>query len=410
METQKKFSTTVITIGLMVVSFVVGYTVGKGDTEVVIVNEKGEPTVAGEVTINRNEVKTYLGKDVNFDIFLSVWDMLQERYVDQPVAQTKLFYGALEGMVAALDDPYSVFLTPVISEEFTESLSGRFEGIGAEIGIKNNILTIISPLPGSPAERSGLKAKDQVVEIDGTSTEDMRLDEAVSLIRGEKGTSVVLTIAREGATELRDISIIRDTIQVQSVTWEMKENNIAYIKMTNFNTDTTGLFKQYEKEIIAENPHGIIFDLRGNSGGFLQTAIDVASGWVDHELVVTEKSPENGTKQYYSSGQPLFKGIPTVVLINGGSASASEIVAGALQDYAAATIIGEQSFGKGSVQVLEDLPDGSSVKFTIARWYTPLDRSIDKEGIEPDEIIELTEEDFNADLDPQLDKALEILQ
>jgi carboxyl-terminal processing protease len=405
----KKYTTSYFIVFIIAASFVGGFYLGKGEQEIIVVNKSGEPIVAGEVDIKRSEIKDYLEDDVDFDIFLSVWDMLRSRYVDQPVSETKLFYGALQGLVSALDDPYSVFLTPVISEEFTESLNGRFEGIGAEIAIKREVLTIVNPLPDSPAQRAGIKAKDLVLKIDGVTTEDMRLDEAVNRIRGEKGTIVTLNVFREGVEETFDVDVTRDTIQVKSVTWEMKDDNIAYIRMTNFNTDTAGLFKQFQKEIIAQDPSGIIFDLRNNSGGFLQTSIEVASAWIEDGVIVSEKSMD-GEKSYSNVGRAIFKGIPTVVLVNGGSASASEIVAGALQDYKFGYIIGSQSFGKGSVQVLEDLKDGSSLKFTIARWYTPNDRSIDEDGITPDEEVELTAEDFSEDKDPQMDRALEYLK
>jgi len=404
----KKYLTSYVVLVIIAGAFVSGFYIGKGEKEILVVNKKGEPIVLGEVVIRPDEVKTYLSEDVDFDIFMTVWNMLKTRYVDQPVSETKLFYGVMQGMVAGLDDPYSVFLEPKVSEEFTESLNGRFEGIGAEIAIKHEILTIVNPLPGSPAQSAGLKPKDKVLEIDGKSTEGMGLDEAVRRIRGEAGTEVVLKVYREHVEDYIDIPIVRDTIKVVSVTWEMKDDNIAYIYMRNFNTDTTSVFKDIQKEVIQQNPKGVIFDLRNNSGGFLQTSIDVASAWVDDKVVVSERS-NDGYKEYRSQGRSMFKDIPTVVLINGGSASASEIVAGALQDYEVAYLIGEQSFGKGSVQVLEELEDGSSVKFTIARWYTPNDRSIDEEGVMPDEEIELTEEDFGNDVDPQLNRALEYL-
>ncbi|MBU2575488.1 S41 family peptidase [Patescibacteria group bacterium] len=405
----KKYLPSYIIVFVIAVFFVGGFYIGKGEKEIVVVNRKGEPIESGEVKINESDIKTYLGQDVDFDLFLGVWDMLKTRYVDQPVSETKLLYGAMQGLVASLDDPYSVFLEPEISEEFNESLNGRFEGIGAEIAIKHEVLTIVAPLPGSPAEQSGLKPKDKVLEIDEVSTEGMGINEAVNRIRGEKGTQVVLKVYREGEEDFLDIKITRDTIKVASVTWEMKENNIAYIYLRNFNTDTTSIFKDIQKEVVAQNPKGIIFDLRSNSGGFLQTSIDVASAWIEDGIIVIERS-NNGYREYRSNGKTIFKDIPTVVLINGGSASAAEIVAGALQDHGAAYIIGEQSFGKGSVQVLEELKDGSSVKFTIARWHTPDDRSIDEEGVVPDEEIELTEEDFSEDKDPQMERALEYLK
>ncbi|MBI4122431.1 MAG: S41 family peptidase [Parcubacteria group bacterium] len=432
----KKSLSAYTAIVLIVAALVGGFYIGKGRERVLVVNERGEPVPSGTVTLDRASAAEYLGRDVNFDIFLSVWDMLRSRYIDQPISETKLFYGALEGMVAALEDPYSVFLTPKISEEFSDSLNGRFEGIGAEIGLKHEQVTVIAPLDGSPAERAGLLAKDSILKIDGTDTQGMDLNEAVNRIRGEKGTTVVLTVAREEVDEPIEVSIVRDTIRVKSVSWEMKDGGIAYIKMRNFNTDTTDLFRAIAREALAQNPKGIVFDLRNNSGGFLQTAVDVASAWIEDDAIVIERTtsaedagllpvvdsptgvgsepPESAgsaerlyERAYQSNGRALFAGIPTVLLVNGGSASASEIVAGALQDYGAARLIGEQTYGKGSVQILEELPDGSSVKFTVARWYTPKDRSIDEEGITPDEVIELSTEDFGEDKDPQLERALE---
>lgn len=406
----KKYFKINLVIIIVAATFVVGFFVGKGQDDILVVNAKGEPVKSGEVKIDRNKVQAYLGKDANFDLYLQVWKMLQERYVDQPVSATKLFYGSLQGMLAALDDPYSVFLTPQVSQEFSDQLNGKFEGIGAEIGIKNKVLTIIAPLAESPAEKAGLLAHDYILKIDGKSTEAMGLDEAVNNIRGEKGTKVVLNIKREGKDEPYDVTVVRDTIHVQSVTWKMKDNNIAYIQLTNFNQDTTDRFQDIEREVVAANPKAIIFDLRNNPGGFLQTAVDVASAWVDNKVVVVEKSKIDGEKKYFSQGRAVFSKIPTVVLTNGGSASSSEIVAGALQDYGLGYLIGEKTFGKGSVQVLEDLPDGSSVKFTVAKWYTPHDRSIDKDGIAPDVEVKLTPDDYSADRDPQLDKALEYLK
>ena len=406
----KKYLKLNIVLVIIAAAFVGGFFVGKGQDDILVVNAKGEPIKSGEVKIDRNKVQAFLGKDANFDLYLQVWKMLQERYVDQPLSATKMFYGSLQGLVASLEDPYSVFLTPQVSEEFSEQLNGRFEGIGAELGVKNKLLTVISPLANSPAEKAGLMAKDWIIAIDKESTEVMTLDTAVSKIRGEKGTNVVLSVKREGQDGPLDITIMRDTIHIESVVFKMKDNGIAYIQLTNFNQDTTTAFKNTEREVLAANPKGIIFDLRNNPGGFLQTAVDVASAWVDNKAVVVERSKVEGEKKYFSQGRPVFSKIPTVVLTNGGSASSSEIVAGALQDYGLAYVIGEKTFGKGSVQVLEELPDGSSVKFTIAKWYTPHDRSIDKEGIAPDEEVKLTPEDYSNSKDPQLDRAMEYLK
>ncbi|OJI06325.1 hypothetical protein BK004_04130 [bacterium CG10_46_32] len=404
----KKFQFVFVSVFIVAAAFVGGFYLGKGEKEVLVVNKKGEPIESGTVTIRPDQVKAYLGKDIDFDIFTTVWGMLKKQYVDQPVSETNLFYGALQGMVAALDDPYSVFLEPQVSEAFSDSLKGRFEGIGAEIAIKHDVLTVVSPLDGSPAKKAGLKPRDLIAKIDGESTKDLSVNEAVNRIRGEGGTTVMLTIAREGVDALFDVPIVRDTINVKSVSWEMKDNAIAYIQIRSFNEDTSTAFKAIQREVISKNPKGIIFDLRNNPGGFLQTSVDVSSAWIDKKVVVSERSVD-GSTTYTAQGTPLLTGIPTVILVNGGSASASEIVSGALQDYKIAYIIGEQTFGKGSVQVLEDLPDGSSVKFTVAKWFTPNDRSINEEGITPDEVIELTEENFNNDEDPQMDRALEYL-
>ncbi|OGY92489.1 MAG: hypothetical protein A3H70_04565 [Candidatus Komeilibacteria bacterium RIFCSPLOWO2_02_FULL_48_11] len=403
----KKYLSLYAVIIIVIAAFVGGFYVGKSRDDILVVDAKGEPIKSGEVKLDKSKVKSYLGRNVDFDLYLQVWQMLQERYVDQPVSATKLFYGSLEGLVAALDDPYSVFLTPQISQEFNEQLNGRFEGIGAEIGIKNKSLAIIAPLSDSPAEAAGLRSRDKILAIDKETTDGLSLDEAVSRIRGPKGTNVVLTIKRDEAAEPFEVTVTRDTIHVKSVSWKMEDGNIAYIELTNFNQDTTDLFKRIAREVVAANPQGLILDLRNNSGGFLQTAIDVASLWIDRKVVLNERSQVEGEKKYLSEGQPLFASIPTVVLVNGGTASSSEIVAGALQDYGLARLVGEKTFGKGSVQMLEDLSDGSSVKFTVAKWYTPHDRSIDHDGIMPDEEVKLTPEDYSNDKDPQLDRAME---
>ena len=403
----KKYLSLYAVIIIVIAAFVGGFYVGKSRDDILVVDAKGEPIKSGEVKLDKSKVKSYLGRNVDFDLYLQVWQMLQERYVDQPVSATKLFYGSLEGLVAALDDPYSVFLTPQISQEFNEQLNGRFEGIGAEIGIKNKSLAIIAPLSDSPAEAAGLRSRDKILAIDKETTDGLSLDEAVSRIRGPKGTNVVLTIKRDEAAEPFEVTVTRDTIHVKSVSWKMEDGNIAYIELTNFNQDTTDLFKRIAREVVAANPQGLILDLRNNSGGFLQTAIDVASLWIDRKVVLNERSQVEGEKKYLSEGQPLFASIPTVVLVNGGTASSSEIVAGALQDYGLARLVGEKTFGKGSVQMLEDLSDGSSVMFTVAKCYTPHDRSIDHDGIMPDEEVKLTPEDYSNDKDPQLDRAME---
>lgn len=326
--------------------------------------------------------------DVSFDQFWDIWNTIKERHVDQPIDEVDLFYGALQGMVDGLDDPYSSYFPPVEAKEFAKDLAGEFEGIGAEIGVRNEQLTIISPLPGSPAEEAGLKAGDKVFAIDGEDTFDMSLEEAVMNIRGKKGTSVQLTVSHNGYDTVEDVSVIRDTITVPTVTWEMKEDRIAYIRLSYFNENTWPAFDTSVRELLEQNAQGIVLDLRMNPGGFLHTSVDVASEWIEQGVIVTERFADDQKNVHRSRGKHRLAGIPTVVLVDEGTASGSEIVAGALQDHDAATIMGVQTFGKGSVQDFQVLPDGSALKLTIAKWYTPDDRAIDGEGIAPDMLIE----------------------
>jgi carboxyl-terminal processing protease len=350
-------------------------------------------------------------KDIDFNLFWEVWDALEQNYVDKDKLSDKnMFYGALHGLVNSVGDPYTVFMDPQIAKEFSEDLAGTFEGIGAEIGIKNDILTIIAPLPDMPAAKAGLLAGDQVYAIDGESTAGINVDAAVNKIRGPRGTAVVLSVMRDGQDAPKDFSITRDTIVVRSVNTEYREKDkIFVVKITNFNDDTLELFNQAVKEIIDRNPTGIILDLRNDPGGYLETAIEVASEWVEEGVIVTEKYNETKKNEHLARGRARLKNYRTVVLVNQGSASASEIVAGALQDYGLATIVGKKTFGKGSVQNLTMLEDGSSIKITVAKWLTPKERSINDEGIMPDTEIDLTADDFNANKDPQMDKALLIL-
>lgn len=411
----KKSVVLYLVIVLVLISFGGGVLIGqkygklKVVTEPKAVIENGEEY--GKVTGKDQPLPDFLKKDVDFSLFWEVWNRIQQEYIDRPVGETKLLYGALAGLVASLRDPYSVFLEPEPAKEFTDELEGHFEGIGAEIGIRDNVLTIISPLPESPAESAGLKAGDQVVEIDSYSTENISLNEAVRRIRGKKGTTVTLKVFREKDSGFHEITIIREVIKIVSVKWEMKAGDVAYIKVTNFHGDTNARFKQTVEEILIKNPKGIVLDLRNNPGGYLDQAVTIASYWLPQgQVVVQEEFAAGERRQHLANGQAQFKAHKTVVLVNQGSASGSEIVSGALQDYGLARLVGEKTFGKGSVQNLEELSDGSAVKLTIARWLTPNGRQINVEGIEPDEVVELTEEDFKEGRDPQLDKALEMLR
>jgi len=356
--------------------------------------------------------------EVEFEAFWDLWDKVKTKYVEQPVDEVSLFYGAMEGLVNGLNDPYSVFFAPEEARQFARDLSGEaFDGIGAEIGLRDNQLTVIAPLKGSPAEKVGLKSGDKIYAIDGVETYDMTLDEAVSNIRGKRGTEVKLTISHDGLEGLEEVIVVRDTISIPTVEWEVKENDIVYLRVSYFNDDTWGDFDKAVGEILLETPKGIILDLRSNPGGYFDTSVAVVSEWIPSGIVVKEKFSETEESEYSSTGKHRLADLPTVVLIDEGSASGSEIVAGALQDYKLATLVGKTSYGKGSVQEFEILPDGSALKLTVARWFTPLDRQIDEEGIVPD--IELEEMFADIVIDEEVgeidfrdlgvEKALEIL-
>lgn len=349
-------------------------------------------------------------KDVEFKQFWELWSLLKEKYYQQPVQDKQMFYGAMSGLASSLGDPYTTYFQPTDAEDFQQALSGKFEGIGAEIGIKDDQLQIVAPLPDSPASRAGILAGDFIVKIDGTETTGMSVEKAVSLIRGPKDTKVTLTIFRPTAKKPPiDITITRDQIQIKSVMWKMLPGKIAQITVTHFNGDTEDGFNAAADAVMRQSPKGIILDLRNNPGGFLATALSMAGEWVGNATVVKERRQGKIFDELKGAGKDRFDGIPTVVLVNQGSASASEIVAGALQDYGKATLVGMKTFGKGSVQDYQSLPDGSGVKITIAEWLTPKERQINKLGLEPDIRINQTQEDYDAKRDPQLDRAVGIL-
>ncbi len=394
---------------LLVASFGAGLFLGKvWQIQDLVTDDKG----AVEIVKVMNLYSKSRSPEVKFDQFWDVWNKIEAKYVDQPVDDVKLFYGAIEGAVAGLGDPYTVYFPPKKAEEFVKDLAGEFDGIGAEIGLKGDILTVIAPLPGSPAEKAGLKPGDKIYKIDDDETYGLSVDEAVMKIRGKKGTSVRLTISHNGIEKVEEVTIIRDTIVVPTVVWEKKDNQIAYLRVSYFNEDTWSEFDKMTKEIKAWSPKGIVLDMRSNPGGYLDTSIAVASEWIKKGVVVKEKFSDSKENSYDTIGAHRFAGLPTIVLIDEGTASGSEIVAGALQDYGLATLVGKKSYGKGSVQDFEVLPDGSAIKITVARWYTPKDRQIDKSGIEPDVKIEemFVKQKDETYKDVGLEKALELLK
>lgn len=348
---------------------------------------------------------------IDFSPFWTAWNAVETKYAGRSsLDRQKMVWGALEGMVNALDDPYSVFFPPKETELFETSVKGQFSGIGIEIGMRDKAITVIAPLKDTPAFRAGLKAGDKILKINATSTQSMALDEAVFLIRGERGTPVILTIGREGEKEPREIKIIRDIIQIPILDAEKKENGIFVIKLYNFSENSPDAFRNALREMISSGSNKLILDLRGNAGGYLEASVDIASWFLPAgKVVAIEDFGNSDQRNYRSRGYDIFKNLPFVILVNEGSASAAEILAGALQDYKIATLIGEKTFGKGSVQELISVTDNTSLKLTIARWLTPNGRSISEKGLTPDIEVKMTDKDIEAGRDPQMQKAIEIL-
>lgn len=353
---------------------------------------------------------------VDLTEFWRVWNLLEEKFVvsstTESLSTEDRVQGAIEGLVKAYGDPYTVYMPPEEAALFGEDISGNFSGVGMEVGIREDVLTVIAPLPNSPAEKAGLLAGDAIVRIDAQSSEGLSIDEAVRLIRGEQGTEVTITIFREGESEFRDIVVVRDTITIPTSKTEIRDD-VFIISLYNFNAISEAEMQSALREYIRSDKEKLVIDLRGNPGGYLQSAVAIASYFLPlGKTVVRESfSGEESEEVYRSLGREIGTFTPDsfVVLVDGGSASASEILAGALKEHHVATIIGAQTFGKGSVQELVDLEGGASLKVTVARWLTPNGVSISEGGLTPDITVERTPEDRTAGIDPQLDMALEFL-
>ena len=315
----------------------------------------------------------------------------------------KLIYGANRGLVEAAGDPHTAYMDPDETKEFDKSLNGQIGGgIGAEIGLRNNKPTIIKPLENSPAQKAGIKAGEAIVKVNDEASSDWSVEKVVSKIRGEVGTSVKLTLLSDGQT--REVSVVRQNIVSPAVESEI-DGEIGILKVNRFGDDTVSLSRKYASEFVEKGVKKVILDLRNNPGGTVGAAQGLLGIWLDNQIAMTERRGSEIVKTLRTTGTPILGNIKTVVLINGNSASASEITAGALREYGKATLVGQKSYGKGSVQIVLGLPGGSQMKVTEARWYTPKGKNIDKTGIEPDVKVDLSSDDVNNNVDPQMDKA-----
>ncbi len=347
---------------------------------------------------------------VDFNLFWETWQTIKEKYVDaSKIDNQKLVYGAISGMVSALGDPHTLFFSPDEAKEFGEEISGEFSGIGIEIGTRDDQLVVIAPLKGTPAYKAGIKAGDKILKIGDKDTIGINQDEAVKLIRGPKGTKITLLIGRNDEKG-KEFTIVRDTIQIPTLDWEMK-GDVAYIRLYNFYEKAPSLFYKAAIGALMKNPKGIVLDLRDNPGGFLDAGINI-SGWFlpKGKLIVKEEFASGEPTTFTNTIDGYLKDIPLVILVNQGSASASEIMAGALRDNRGIKLIGEKTFGKGTVQELVDLSENAEVKITIAHWVMPNGGKIEKDGLAPDYEVKITDEDVQKGKDPQLDKALEIIK
>lgn len=379
----------------------------------------------GSLSTIKVEKASTSGRDIDFSMFWKVWDTVEKKYVDKKkVDKKKMYYGAIKGMVASVEDPYTFFLTPVENKQSKDGLEGKFEGIGAQLGMKENRVVVIAPLKNSPAEKAGVLAGDYILKVNNEVITGMPLTQVVSKVRGDKGTKVHLTLGRSGKEV--EIDVVRDTIRVESVETKLDEklssctstcDKVAYLKLNQFGDGTVDEWEQKVAEIKAKwdtgTIKGLVLDLRDNPGGYLESSVYLAGEFLEqNKLVVKQESTSYENKDYYVTRRGSLLDIPMTVLINGGSASAAEILSGALRDYKRATLVGEKSFGKGSVQEAIDLGDGMGLHVTVAKWVLPKGDWINGKGIEPQVAIKNTVPEgdtMSRENDSQLDKAVELL-
>lgn len=348
----------------------------------------------------------------DFSLFWQAWNELKSKQINSKNTDDQnMLYGAISGLAGAFGDPYTVFFNPKDADKFNSDIQGSFGGIGAELGSKDHQIIIIAPLKNTPAERAGLKPQDAILEVDGVSIAGLTIDQTVQKIRGDAGTKVTLTIMRDGWDSSKKFEITREIINVPTVDWSMKNGDVVYLQLYNFNAQAESLFYNAMLNGLMKGGKGLVLDLRNNPGGYLDEAVNLAGWFVDRGSVVVKERYADGHEQVLrTNGNQALKGFPVVVLVNEGSASASEILAGALRVDRGIKLVGVKTFGKGTVQEVDSLKDGSTLKITTANWLLPDGTLIDKNGLNPDYEVKLTDDDIKAKRDPQLDKALEVLR
>ncbi|KKQ03027.1 MAG: Carboxyl-terminal protease [Parcubacteria group bacterium GW2011_GWB1_36_5] len=376
----------------------------------IYVNNYVRPEIEKVIGLSKEETPATIG--IDFSPFWKVWNTINEKYPKANTTDQNKIFGAISGLVGSLEDPYSVFFNPDDTKAFEEEIAGNFTGIGMEVGIKNKILTVIAPLKDTPAYRENIKPGDKILKIDETVTSDLSIEKAIKLMRGEKDTVVMLTIFREGEKEPREIKITRDVINIPTLDTELRSDSIFVIKLYSFSANSANLFREAMKSFVEAKTDKLLLDLRGNPGGYLDAAVDISSWFLPSgKIVVTEDyGNEKEPEIFRSKGYNIFsEKLKFVILINGGSASASEIVAGAMQDHGRSKLVGSQSFGKGSVQEAIKITPSTLLKITVAKWLTPNGNLITEKGLTPDYKVEITRKDLDNGKDSQLDKAVEIL-
>lgn len=364
--------------------------------------------------VNLLNKQTAVTTQADFSPFWTVWNDLNEKYINAgTVSDQDKVYGAISGLVNSMNDPYTVFFSPSEAKLFESQIAGNFSGIGLEVGMKDDVLTVIAPLKGTPAYNAGIETGDVILKINGQDTSNMSIDQAVQLIRGDQGTTVDLTIFRNGDQQPRDIKIVREVINTPTLDTQMRPDGIFVITLYSFDADSADLFKDAIQKFAASGSNKLVLDLRGNPGGYLDAAVDMASWFLPagKPVVIEDYGGKQPQDIYRSAGYDIFenKNLKFVILIDGGSASASEIFSGAMQDYGIAKLVGTQSFGKGSVQEVINITPDTILKVTVAKWLTPKGTSISEKGLTPDYKVDMTQTDADAKIDPQMDKAVQLL-